>query len=491
MKRSWILALSLGTLAGCATLAGPLGQSSEGPVTLRLQPTVRDGGLRTQALLKAWTRSDIDHVVVSLHKVEGSNESAALVAGNPLKLDVASGSLSAPIVLKGLRRNTTYRVRASAYKAPGEAAEHLISEGGGSKVTLEVNLDDAPPIAALPIQLKDQVFSANATTSFDIVTGKVVNEGSVTATIDKGPALGLFVTLTDTLPYGITDAAPLKVGNKLYLFGGYEWITPTWGEMTNKIAVANLDSQGNPESFTTSPISLVAANQSNPPYLPWAIRIGSYIYVFGRTLGDAVQRAPIQPDGSLAGSFETLSTTTTRHSGDFIQTDRYIYLAGGGTNSGFGQGLERAEIQPDGTLGAFTPYAAAGTTYEPGYRPSSVQINNQFYVMGGSSNVPGVTFGMDSSGDITGLRPVTNSPIGFNSANVALLSDYLYVLTGSGYALNATRGSDGLILEAFSARAELPGHNRNSSEIYFQTPSYLYSVGGYGIPDAIQRAPLL
>jgi hypothetical protein len=485
MKRSWILSLSLGTLAGCATLAGPLGSTADGPVTLRLQPTVQDGGLRTQALVRAWTRSDIEHVVVRLKRVDGGSEADVLVAGSPVMVDVASRSLSAPIVLNGLKRNTTYRVRASAYKAPGEAAENLISEGDGSKATVTVGVDDAPAIAALPIKLKDQVFSAQATTSFDIVAGKVTYEGNPAATFEEAPPLGPFVTLADTLPYGMTSASPLKVGNKLYLFGGYQMISTNSGMMTNKIAVANLDSQGNPEHFTTSTTSLAIQ-----AYMPWAIQIGNYVYVFSRNAGDPVQRAPINLDGSLSGSFQTLSTTTTRQVGAFIQTDKYIYLAGGGTNTSISQGFERAEINPDGTLGAFTPYGGAGATYEPGYWPSAFKYNNRFYVMGGGQNNPGVTFGTDSSGDITDLRSTAVFPYTAYSPQYALLAEYLYIFSGSGYALSVKRGSEGLFLDKFSNLGKHPGHNGNSSEVYFQTPSYMYSVGGSGNPSAIQRAPI-
>jgi hypothetical protein len=178
MKRSWFL-LSVGVLAGCATLVGPPGTRGEGSVTLTLQPTVVEGRYRTQALVKALTAADIEHVVVSLSKVEGTEVVPVLLGGSPLKRDIPAKSLSLPVAFRGLPRNTTFRILARAYRAAGEDAGDLISLDASSVIDLAVREDDRPLFdSRLPIQLRDTQFSGVATGSFAIGNGSIVSGGA-------------------------------------------------------------------------------------------------------------------------------------------------------------------------------------------------------------------------------------------------------------------------------------------------------------------------
>jgi hypothetical protein len=472
MKRSWILSLSLGTLAGCATLAGPLGQTGEGPVILRLQPTVQDGGLRTQALVdKPWTRGDIDHVVIVLKRVEGGGESDVVVAGNPVKLDIASGNLSRPISFRGLHRNTTYMVRASAYRAPGEAAENLISAGDGSKARIEVTNDDMPPLAALPIKLQDIRFSGKATTSFNIIDGKLLPTGKEAAAFEKIPPLGNWVTMPETMPESLntTFGSVLQTKGKAYLIGS---ITST-GQGTTSIAVAPVDDNGALGNFTISETKLISSLFYAKP-----IKIGDFVYVLSGLTASAIQRAAINTDGSL-GTFSTAGTSPGRPFCSFFNAGNYIYTAGGDT-----AGLMRAKINQDGTVATFASYNEAGTDFDPGQAPIITRNGDQFYILGSKARAK---FTTNANGDLTTFEKSSLPSMTYYGTNAALLDGYLVFLNSRMASENFTpvtlvsRGTDGQLLDEHTSSFTGPtflGWN------VVQTRSYLYALGS----STIQRA---
>jgi len=66
---------------------------------------------------------------------------------------------------------TTYRIRAYAYKAPGEDPKHLIStEGADSYTDVTLTQDDRPLSASLKVRLADVLFNGMATASGIVVT---------------------------------------------------------------------------------------------------------------------------------------------------------------------------------------------------------------------------------------------------------------------------------------------------------------------------------
>lgn len=140
MKRLFLPAV-LG-LAGCSTLSVLLPETapSDGGA-LEIRPAIRSGGFKTQALVSPYTSSNIDHLVVSLHVVNGANETPVQKDGQPLKATVASGSFDTPVTFTNLKRNLTYRIKARAYKAPGSADADLISRDASSSIDLKVEND--------------------------------------------------------------------------------------------------------------------------------------------------------------------------------------------------------------------------------------------------------------------------------------------------------------------------------------------------------------
>ena len=181
------LALALGS-AGCVYI--PLSKIpsldvtslASGTLTVKIKPTVTDGGYRTQAIVNPWTRANIQLVVLDVYKLEGSTEKAVLQTventTSPYRIKLSPDKLESEFTFKNLAPNTTYRIRARAYSASEASDETLISDDKVSFLDIEVKNDDRPATQALPIKLLDKLFAGEATSSLDLTDGalKTIDE---------------------------------------------------------------------------------------------------------------------------------------------------------------------------------------------------------------------------------------------------------------------------------------------------------------------------
>jgi hypothetical protein len=171
--------LALGALvaAGCAATQ-PIGVTGEPtPVELSVKTEIRGAPFKVQAVVNPYTGNDVEHVVLSLLTVSGGNETAVLAGGNPVTADVPKLKLADVLRFGNLKLNTTYRIRALAYKAAGTGAGDLISVAN-QLVDVAVTNNDRPGLATLGIQLIDKTFAAEATTSISFSNGAVNNTAS-------------------------------------------------------------------------------------------------------------------------------------------------------------------------------------------------------------------------------------------------------------------------------------------------------------------------
>lgn len=126
-----------------------------------------------------------------------------------------------------------------------------------------------------------------------------------------------------------------------------------------------------------------------------AVVHGDYVYVvgggngeFGHNLLRTVERAQIQPDGTL-GWWERVKSTmvVARRCSKIIATDKRMYSFGG-----FGgvllDSVEYAEFQPDGSLGEWQLDPEVMTI--PRYVNSVKKKDDRFFVIGGHDRVKGV-----------------------------------------------------------------------------------------------------
>lgn len=178
---------------GCTSDLAGLAGASNGNVKLSLVAAVQDGQFTTQAVVNPYAKSSIAHVTFKLYTVAGDQESAVTRNGAPVELDVASGSMDLPFTFENLHNDTTYRVKALAYKAAGTANVDLIStQDAGSAVDITIGRNVTPTLQAVPVKLIDRLFAATGTSSL------VVTDGSYTylnETITVGPRT---YTLTGT-----------------------------------------------------------------------------------------------------------------------------------------------------------------------------------------------------------------------------------------------------------------------------------------------------
>ncbi|MEB3187489.1 MAG: hypothetical protein VKP72_08630 [bacterium] len=517
MKRITSLTLSLGTLAGCTTFVQSVGTGGENPVTLTVQPNVTAGSLRTQAIVKALDVADVDHVVVTLSTVAGGTTSPVLVNGAPVKRDIASPSLSVPVAFKGLNRNTTYRIQAKAFRGTGESASDLISVDEGSFRDIVVGTDDRPPLANLPVRLKDLVFSGIATGSFAFTNGQLGYQGHETASFQFPKQLATpeplpsgtmqpFATYPKSLPFPTQETAPIRIGDKLYLIGGLQ---NNSSSMKTKV-VTTIDASGSLGDFTQDTGDLVLAR-----HWAWATRVKDYLYVIGGFIGnskeasvtDTLERATINPDGSL-GAFETVSGVTLRQArAGFaaLNTGSYLYVIGGQTGGAQAlNSIERAVIQPDGSIGNFE--TVPETLLTARWSVPAIRIKNFVYVLGGettgqtglrsierASLQPDGTLGSFTTYDKS--LSATRNRLGYG-----ILANKLYLFGGYNSSINnfgtevdtSTIDAEGE-LSTFAPDSQCRLSSGLENGVTFMASNFVYYIGGYNFQNTqgmttVQRA---
>lgn len=180
MKYRFALAAMAVAVAGCTSLLHPAGPTGGVSGTIRVRAVVPEGPYMAQAVVKAYKKADIDHVVV---KLLDSSDNPVTVNSAEVKADIASGSLSTEITFGNLRQNTTYKIKGFAYKAAGTAEADLISVTADSVVTVSLTNDDRPAIAQLPLILKSATFAGFASSSFDVVAGSLKTNGNPQTTV--------------------------------------------------------------------------------------------------------------------------------------------------------------------------------------------------------------------------------------------------------------------------------------------------------------------
>lgn len=158
-------------LTGCDFLNTTNLSLPRGSADLTVVPEILSGGYRSQAIVKAYTAADIDHLMLKLFRLEGGTETPALDADSkPVTKSIPAAKLGENVTFNALLPGTTYRIRAYAYKAAGEDPKDLISaEGAASYTDVTLTHDDRPISATLKVKLADVLFNGTATASGIVV----------------------------------------------------------------------------------------------------------------------------------------------------------------------------------------------------------------------------------------------------------------------------------------------------------------------------------
>jgi hypothetical protein len=147
---------------------------------------------------------------------------------------------------------------------------------------------------------------------------------------------------------------------------------------------------GNMPQRTPSPTprSELQNHLTYPRYALTSIVVGKYLYVFGGegpAQMDAIERAPILPEGNL-GTFHVVPDIRLLRWGATAHVlGSYLYVIGEGLREDHDETVIRAPIDSEGNLkGRFTPVPGVRLV-EPRVRHSSHIIGSYLYVLGGIS----------------------------------------------------------------------------------------------------------
>ncbi len=170
--------LAAALVAGCPAALSS-GTSGGSTAAIEVFPAIVGGAYRTQggggSLVTPYTAADVKHVAIELFTASGVTEIPVLGPdGAQLRQDVSD--LGSKLVFGGLRANTTYRLKGRAYADVATASP--ISVEAGSFVEVPVTDDERPAIATLSIQLVDKPFAGQATGSFGMIPGGILDVGS-------------------------------------------------------------------------------------------------------------------------------------------------------------------------------------------------------------------------------------------------------------------------------------------------------------------------
>jgi hypothetical protein len=222
-------------------------QAVAGRGNVVIAPTFTGGASRRlMAVVSPYTEASIDHMLLKLYTVTGPSGSEVETYTNKF-VDVDKANLQSTITFANLNFNTKYRVRAEAFKAPGTAAGDLISDAA-SYADLTVALDDRPELLNLVVQLIDQTFSGEATsTGTTITAGDVVHTGTEVAGVVEAAvfdqvrahAPGQAGTAVGTIAVDSTGVAYFTDG-----FNNKVWLVPAAGGPPVAFADAALTSAG-------------------------------------------------------------------------------------------------------------------------------------------------------------------------------------------------------------------------------------------------------
>jgi hypothetical protein len=273
----------------------------------------------------------------------------------------------------------------------------------------------------------------------------------------------------------------VQVKDKIYLIGGVDG-----NNFLKSTEYAQINPDGSLGPWQTGP----DLNEERG-FIDAAVH-GDYVYVAGGGKGNhgehllrSVERARIQPDGTLGAWIkEKNGMVVSRRCSKVIVTDHALYVFGG-----FGgvllDSVEYAEFQPDGSLGEWQLDPNVMTTQR--YINSVKKEGDVFFVVGGHDQTKGIGIS-----DVEWSRPNADDSLnkwqattplkqGRYALSTASYGDYIYALggiSGAEYLDSIERskvGKDGQ-LEPWQPTTHL-----DQSRAYFSTIDYnkrLYVIAG-------------
>lgn len=159
-----------------------------GPAALKVTPKITNGGStkKVQSVVRNHTKASINHLVLKVHTLnaDGSTQPVLNDQGRPVEADLPATSLDEVVTFSNLRRNTTYRIFAFAYKLEGNDEANLMSTSDARSYTdIPVGEDDRPDVMPLQVRLIDVVFESEASGSVLVQDGGYTYNGPVSINV--------------------------------------------------------------------------------------------------------------------------------------------------------------------------------------------------------------------------------------------------------------------------------------------------------------------
>jgi N-acetylneuraminic acid mutarotase len=185
---------------------------------------------------------------------------------------------------------------------------------------------------------------------------------------------------TMPLPAPRADSAAAVWNGRIYLLGGYGGSpTPAYLSSVTSAAVNPDDSLG----AWTSMASFTGA-RSGAGAAAW----NGFLYLIGGQINNTgfradIQRAPINPDGSLGAWSNAGSLPTGRAYLGVVATQGFLYVTGGRSGAGQLTDVLMYPFNPDGSLGTMSTLSALPVKRQ---EHAVAAYNGYLYVMGGFNN---------------------------------------------------------------------------------------------------------
>lgn len=303
------------------------------------------------------------------------------------------------------------------------------------------------------------------------------------AMINADGTLGAFQTTAVGLGAPREGAAAIRVGDVVYLLGG-----SVRGASVASIESAAVSTAGMLGEFVNATQTLQTARSGHVAEI-----IGGYVYVFGGDT-DVVERAPILAERGI-GAFVRVAgvTTRARRQRPAIQVvGGYVYLMGGVSAGLAVRSVERAEINPDGTLGNF---AMADDLTVEREGAASIMLGNRVFIAGGSDGTTArnsIEYAeISPSGGLGPFAPLSTSRLSAprRGASATLVGNYWYMVGGAtSEPLASIDRAEVNVSGGFIAPATgVPGMAEpRANLIPVAIGPYVYAVGGGG-PAGIDR----
>lgn len=473
--------------AGCAMFGPDTGVALT--VRTRVLPPAE---FRTQAVPAAYTAAAVEHVAIKAFKLDGQMEAATAER----ETDVAKAELSGSFTLAGLSKDSTYRVRAFAYQAAGTADADKISVDGQSHVDVVIG-QDAPAAVTVPVRLADRRFDGRATPVVAIAPGELTGAATETVAIATLPPTPVPIApVAVALPAARWMAKALVTGQKVHVLGGLD---TNFNNQTVPV-LGTLDASGS----LTAAANDTKGKQVHGRQEPGIVRIGDDVYVFGglpanNAQAKTVEKASLSGDDfgtDFAVATPTLAEAVTGFA-THVSSDSVYTLGGYSTSSN--NAVKSIQVAPisGGALGSFTK--ATGTLATERYNPAGVRVGNWYYLLGGS----GFAGSQDSierapinpDGSLGDFAMVSAKLPGRREGHAAYVSrGFLYVIAGLGNQYLVTGDRVEILPDGGLGEWELGVltlATARSRFATFETPFGVFFCGGSGnvLLSSIEVAP--